>query len=403
MQDLVKGLLQKNNTKIIFLVLDGVGGLPLNGKTELEAAHKPNLDALARESACGLHMPVGYGITPGSGPGHLGLFGYDPVKWEIGRGILEAMGLGLEVKRTDIAIRCNYATIENGIIKDRRAGRPPTDKMKKVTERLQKEIQEIDGVKFTFGAGMEHRFAVVMRFPNTLTPEAGMINDTDPQSEGKPPLPLLPKSPKAEKVAAVTRKFIDRAARLLEEDNIPQNYLLVRGFSTHPQMPTFTEAYGLRALAIATYPMYRGLARLIGMNAPAFEGDFRDQIDYLKASYNDYDFFFLHFKKTDSYGEDGNFQEKVKRIEEADRSLPRILALNPDVLVITGDHSTPAVMKGHSWHPVPLLIKSPYVLGGVTSGFSERECLKGELGIMKSTPIMPLALANAKRLKKFGA
>jgi len=399
---LVKGLIQKNNTKIILLVLDGLGGLPVNGRTELEAARTPNLDALARESACGLHLPVGYGITPGSGPGHLGLFGYDPLSCLIGRGILEALGLGLEVTRTDVALRCNYATMENGLVKDRRAGRPPTAETRKLTERLQKEIPGIDGVKFTFGAGMEHRFALVMRFPEPLPPGAAAINDSDPQETEKPPLPLKPETPEAEKVADIATKFIKRAGELLK-DQPRANYVLLRGFSTHPRMPSFKDAYGMRALAVAAYPMYRGLASLIGMDAPAIEGDFRDELDYLKANYKVFDFSFIHFKKTDSFGEDGDFEGKVKKIEEADSFIPEMLSLDPDVLIITGDHSTPSVMKGHSWHPVPLIIKGPYVLGGLLKGFSERECLKGELGIIPSTAIMSMALANAGRLKKYGA
>jgi len=394
--------LQKNASKIVLLVLDGLGGLPVNGKTELEAARTPNLDALARESACGLHVTVGYGITPGSGPGHLALFGYDPVSCLIGRGILEALGLGLEVGKKDVAVRCNYSTIQGGIIRDRRAGRPPTGESRKLTERLQREIPEIDGVKFTFGAGMEHRFAVVMRFPEPLPPGAAAINDSDPQETGKPPLSLEPGTPEAEKVADIAAKFIKRAEGLLK-DEPRANYVLLRGFSTHPRMPSFEEAYGMKALAVAAYPMYRGLAKLIDMRAPAIEGDFREELDYLKANCNDFDFSFIHFKKTDSFGEDGNFEGKAGKIEEADSFIPELLSLKPDVLIVTGDHSTPSVMKGHSWHPVPVLIKGPYVLGGLCGAFSERECLKGELGIFPSTAIMSMALANAGRLKKYGA
>jgi 2,3-bisphosphoglycerate-independent phosphoglycerate mutase len=402
MQELIKGLIQKNNSKIILMVMDGVGGLPQYGKTELEAASTPNLDALAREGATGLHVPVGYGITPGSGPGHLGLFGYDPIKCEIGRGILEALGLGLEVGRNDVAVRCNYSTIDNGIIKDRRAGRPPTEESRKLTERLQKEIPEIDGVKFTFGAGMGHRFAVIMSFPQPLAPGAAAINDSDPQKEGNPPLPLKGETEEARKVAAIATKFIERASKILK-DQSKADYVLMRGFSTHPHMPSFEEAYQMRALAIAAYPMYRGLARLVEMHAPNVEGGFREEMDLLKSNYNDFDFFFIHFKETDSYGEDGNFQGKVKKIEEADSFIPEILSLNPDVFIVTGDHSTPSVMKGHSWHPVPVIIKNQYVLGGLSGGFSERECLKGELGIFPSRAIMSLALAGAGRLKKYGA
>lgn len=402
MQDLIKGLLKKNQSKIILFVLDGLGGLPVDGKTELEAARTPNLDALARESACGLHLPVALGITPGSGPSHLALFGYDPLKWEIGRGILEAMGLGIEVRATDIAIRCNYATIGNGVIKDRRAGRPATEISRKVTERLQREIPSMDGVEFIFGPGMEHRFALVMRFPKPLPPGADMINDSDPQVEGAPPLTLEPKSKEAGNVAAVARKFIEKAAGLLKDER-PANYVLLRGFSTHPRMPSFAEAYGLNALAIATYPMYRGLARLLGMEAPDVKGGVREQLDLLKAQYHKYDFFFVHYKKTDSRGEDGDFAAKAKAIEEADAAIPEILALKPDVLIVTGDHSTPAVMKTHSWHPVPFILKGPHVLGGLVTGFSERQCLRGEAGVIPAISLMPLALANSGRLGKFGA
>lgn len=402
MQSLIKPLVQKNAARIILVVLDGIGGLPVNGRTELEAADTPNLDALASSSACGLHLPVAYGITPGSGPGHLGIFGYDPLEYQIGRGILEALGLGVEVKKTDVAVRCNYATFRDGVITDRRAGRIPTDQSKKLTVRLQKELPEIDEAELIFAPGMEHRFALLMRFPEPLETDAAMIPDTDPQKEGKSPVAPASLSRNAERVWKIADKVINSAHEILKGEG-KANYILTRGFSTMPHMPTFLEAFGLKALAIATYPMYRGLARLIYMDTPAIEGSVEDEIAFLKEKYNEYDFFFLHVKKIDSYGEDGNFEGKAARIEEFDALLPQILDLKPDVLIITGDHSTPALIKGHSWHPVPVLINSPYVLGGTSSSFTERECLKGELGIFPSVNIMPLALANAGRLKKFGA
>lgn len=402
MQKLIKPLVQKNDTKIILVVLDGVGGLPINGKTELEAANTPNLDALARESACGLHVPVAYGITPGSGPGHLGIFGYDPIECQIGRGILEALGLGLEVRRTDVAVRCNYATIKDSVIVDRRAGRIPTEQSRKLTEKLQSELNRIDEAELIFAPGMEHRFAVLLRFPEPLEPDATMIPDTDPQKEGLSPLYPSPLSKNAEKVSKIAEKLINMAHEILKDEE-KANYILTRGFSGMPHIPTFQEAFGLNSLAIATYPMYRGLARLVGMDTPAIEGSVEDEIKFLKQKYYDYDFFFLHVKKIDSYGEDGNFEGKAARIEEFDKLLPQILELKPDVLIITGDHSTPALIKGHSWHPVPVLLKSPYVLGGLCSGFSERECTKGELGIFPAVNLIPLALANSLRLKKFGA
>lgn len=402
MQKLIKPLIQKNDSKIILVVLDGVGGLPINGKTELEAANTPNLDALARESACGLHVPVAYGITPGSGPGHLGIFGYDPIECQIGRGILEALGLGLEVRKTDVAVRCNYATIKDGIIVDRRAGRIPTEQSRKLTEKLQSKLSRIDEAELIFAPGMEHRFAVLLRFPEPLEPDATMIPDTDPQKEGLAPLYPAPLSKNAEKVSRIAEKLINMAHEILKDEE-KANYILTRGFSGMPHIPTFQEAFGLKSLAIATYPMYRGLAKLVGMDTPAIEGSVEDEIKFLKERYNDYDFFFLHVKKIDSYGEDGNFEGKAARIEEFDKLLPQILELKPDVLIMTGDHSTPALIKGHSWHPVPVMLKSPYVLGGLCSAFSERECTKGELGIFPAVNLIPLALANSMRLKKFGA
>lgn len=402
MQKLVRSLVQKNSSKIILVVLDGLGGLPVNGRTELETALTPNMDALARVSACGLHTPVAAGITPGSGPGHLSLFGYDPLEFQIGRGILEALGLGIAIRKTDVAVRCNYATIRDGLITDRRAGRIPTEQSRKLTEHLQKEITKIDGAVITFAPGMEHRFAVIMRFPEELATDAAQIPDTDPQQEGKSPLKPEPLSKNAEKVAAVAEKVIAQVHEVLKNEE-KANFALMRGFSGMPDIPTFEQAYGLNALAIATYPMYRGLATLVGMKAPALEGSVDDEIAFLKAQYDNYDFFFLHVKKVDSYGEDGNFAEKAKRIEEFDALLPKIMALQPDVLAITGDHSTPAMMKGHSWHPVPMLLKSPYVLGGLCSSFSERECTRGEYGIFPTIQLIPYMLANALRLKKFGA
>jgi len=402
MQNIIKNLIQKNNSKIIMVVLDGVGGLPVHGKTELETAGTPNLDTLARESACGLHIPVAPGITPGSGPGHLGLFGYDPVECQIGRGILEALGLGLDVRKTDVAARCNYAAIKDGIIVDRRAGRIATEQSRKLTEKLQKGLARIDEAELIFAPGMEHRFAVLLRFPEPLESDATMIPDTDPQKEGLAPLYPTPLSKNAERVSRIAEKLINMAHDILKTEE-KANYILTRGFSGMPQIPTVKEAFGLTSLAIATYPMYRGLARLVEMDTPEVEGGVEDEIKFLKQKYNDYDFFFVHVKKIDSYGEDGNFEGKTARIEQFDKLLPQILELNPDVLIITGDHSTPALMKGHSWHPVPTLLKSPYVLGGLCSAFSERECTKGELGIFPTVNLMPLALANALRLKKFGA
>ena len=401
-------LINPNTRKILLVVLDGLGGLPVkDGRTELEIARTPNLDRLAKESALGLHVPVDAGITPGSGPGHLGLFGYDPKSYEIGRGILEALGLGLEVKATDICARGNYATAryENGIpiITDRRAGRIPTELNREISSMIQREVQEIRGVKVFIKPGMEHRFAVLFRFPDPLEEGSDRINDTDPQKEGRPPLSPKGETESARRVAEVVKEFIERATSLLKSRDVA-NYILLRGFSQKPSIPTMEERFGLRSSCTAVYPMYRGLASLVGMDiADPEEPTLEGEIETIKKKWEEYDFFFLHIKKTDSYGEDGNWEGKVKIIEEFDTHLPQILALNPDVLAITGDHSTPSVLKGHSWHPVPLLIHSPYVLGGTSERFTERECLKGELGIIPAEKIINLLLAHSLKLKKYGA
>lgn len=407
MQNFIHNLVIRNNTKIVLLVLDGLGGIPATdgphkGKTELEAAATPNMDALAAISACGLQMPVDIGITPGSGPGHLTLFGYDPKEHKIGRGILEALGLGLDIGHNDIALRCNYSTIKDGLIVDRRAGRIATALSREITLRLQRDITQIDDAEITFAPGMEHRFAVRMRFPEPLKQGAADINDTDPQKEGKAPLEPMSDSPAASRVIDVAKKLARRVDELLKFEE-KANYILMRGFAQKPAMPSFEEAYGLKALAIAAYPMYRGVAKLVGMHAPDLTGDIPEEIAFLKQNYNDYDFFFVHIKKVDSYGEDGNFDAKTAKISDVDKVLPDILSLKPDVLIITGDHSTPAMMKSHSWHPVPVMIASKYAWGGLCTAFNERECTRGELGIFPGKAIMPLAMANAGRLNKYGA
>ncbi len=384
------------------VVLDGLGGLPFDGRTELETARIPNLDNLAKTSATGLQVPVAYGITPGSGPGHLGIFGYDPFEWQIGRGVLEALGLGVELKNTDVAVRCNYATLQEGLIKDRRAGRISTEKGRKLTERLQKEIKQIDEAEIIFTHGVDYRFAVVFRFPEPLEEGSAEVTDTDPQKTGKPPLKPVPANHQSDRVARIAEKLVERVREILKDEEAA-NFILLRGIAQVPSIPTFEEVFGLKSLAIAVYPMYRGLARLIGMETPPVNGDIKEEIEFMKENLGDYDFFFVHVKKVDSYGEDGDFEGKAGKLEEFDSFLPSILELNPDVLIITGDHSTPSVMKSHSWHPVPVILNSPYVFGGLSQAFTERECLRGELGIFPAIQILPLALANSGRLKKFGA
>ena len=406
-QKIVSELVEKNETKIILIVLDGLGGLPVKDeKSELEFSKTPNLDELARESATGLHIPVFPGISPGSGPGHLSIFGYDPIKWEIGRGLLEALGIGLNITDRDIAIRTNYATVkeENGriVVVDRRAGRIPTEENRRLTKKITERIKEIDGVQIIMEPAMEYRSALILRFKDKVNEKMAMIKETDPQVTHEEVIPPEPLTTDAKRVSEILKKFLREVKEILEGEKA--NYLLLRGYSTVPDIPKFPEVYGLKAGCIATYPMYKGLSKLVGMEIIPVSGfSIEEEFKVLKEVYKDFDFIYFHIKKTDSYGEDGNFEKKIHIIEEFDNILPEILSLGFDVVAITGDHSTPSKMKSHSFHPVPLLIHSPYVFGRLSNRFTERECLKGELGIIKGVNLMPLLLAHARRLKKYGA
>lgn len=407
MQKLIKDILSPNDTKLVMCVLDGLGGLPVDGKTELEAARTPNMDALAQTGDTGLHMPVAPGITPGSGAAHLGLFGYDPLTHAIGRGVLEALGLGMEVTNRDIAVRGNFATVkyieDSPVLTDRRAGRIPTEENKRITQMIRDGIQDINGVKVTVKSGLEHRFVVMLSFPEPLAEGADDITDTDPQATGESPLRPVAKNPAAKRAASVLEEFISRATEIIRDEE-RANSIILRGASRYPDLASYKESYGVNSAAIAAYPMYRGVAKLVGMDVIEFDGTtISDEVGALEKHWDEYDFFYLHVKKTDSYGEDGNFEGKAAVIAEFDSLVPRITALNPDVLVITGDHSTPSLMKSHSWHPVPILVKSKLNRGGGSRGFSETECARGELGVFRAVEIMQLMLAHAQRLQKFGA
>ncbi len=386
-------------SKIVMLVLDGLGGLPdpKTGKTELETAEIPNINLIARSSICGLSIPVSLGITPGSGAGHLSLFGYDPIYFDIGRGILEAMGVDYPIEEGDIAARGNFCTVDdNGIITDRRAGRITTEKCSELCNILGQI--KINGIELIIQPVKEHRFLFIMRGEN-LSDE---ITETDPQKVGYTPLKSQLKSKNASRSAEIVNEFTTKAYELLT-DHKPANMVLLRGFSRKPCLPSFGKIYKLKSVAIAVYPMYRGLARLVGMDVINVNGTIKEQCDVLQNNFNNYDFFFVHIKRTDSAGEDGNFDQKVKAIEEFDLILPGIFDLKPDVLIITGDHSTPAILNGHSWHPVPFLLYSKYCRPDRVTRFSETSCLYGSLGTFQAINIMPLAMANALKLNKFGA
>jgi len=394
-------LVKHADTKIVMLIMDGIGGLPKtsNGKTELEKSHTRNLDLLATKSICGLQIPVRNGITPGSGPGHLGVFGYDPVKYQVGRGVLAALGINFDLKPGDVAARGNFCTVDKkGLVTDRRAGRISTKKNEELCKLLCKKIKLRDTEVFVQTV-KEHRFLLVLRGKNI----SGELHDTDPQEVGKKPLEPNSLSSKKNKTVELVKDFVDQASNILKDEK-PANMVLLRGFSKRPNWPTFPENFGLKSAAIAAYPMYRGLAKLVGMDVLKTGDTIKEEFATLEKNWKKYDFFFLHIKKTDSYGEDGNFNNKISVIEEVDKELPRLIDLDPDVVIVTGDHSTPAVLKKHSWHPVPLMLYSKYCRPDNVKHFGERECINGGLGPrFPAKDIMPLALANAERLEKFGA
>jgi 2,3-bisphosphoglycerate-independent phosphoglycerate mutase len=398
-QELIRELREPNSSKIILLVADGLGGLPVEpgGKTELESARTPNLDACAREGVCGLSIPVLPGITPGSGPGHLGLFGYDPLEHRIGRGILEALGIHFQVGPRDVAARGNFCTVDRaGLITDRRAGRPTTERCVALCRKLQQV--RIPGVEIFVEPVREHRFVVVFRGDDL----GDAVNDTDPQQTGHKPLEAQGADPHSANTARFVNRFVSEAGRMLQGD-APTNMVTLRGFARYPKIETMQEVYGLRPVAIAIYPMYKGLARLVGMDIADAGATLGDQIETLRRLWDQYDFFFLHYKYTDSTGEDGNFAAKVEMIERLDTELPRIRALNPDVLIVTGDHSTPSKLRSHSWHPVPVLLWAPTCRPDSVIEFGESYCLRGGLGQFPAMYLMPLAMAHAQRLGKYGA
>lgn len=399
--ELLQNLIVRNDAKIVLIVADGLGGLPreLDGKTELETAAKPNLDALAARSICGLTVPISPGITPGSGPSHLALFGYDPVRYQIGRGVLEALGIGLEMTPNDLAARANFATKnEQGLVTDRRAGRIPTERNMELCRRLQEAIPSIGDVEVIIRHGKEHRFVVIFRGEGL----AGGLPDTDPQKEGLAPVVPSALFDDMAKTVRVVTEFMERADRALAGEK-PANTVLLRGMAKHPDVPSMSERFGLRAAAIAAYPMYKGLAKLVGMTELETGQTVEEEFETLRLYYKDFDFFYLHVKKTDSHGEDGNFSAKARVISELDALMPMATKLEPEVLVVTSDHSTPSKLKGHSWHPNPFLLHSQYALFGGVDEFTERNCARGGLGIFPAVEAMPLMLAHAQKLAKFGA
>ncbi len=391
-------LLQTNDTKILFVIADGLGGLDVDGRgTELEAARTPHLDSLAREGTTGLMVPVAPGITPGSGPGHLGLFGFDPLEHNIGRGVLAALGINFDLQSGDVAARGNFCTVDDhAVVTDRRAGRISSDRGAELVRKLAQI--SIEGAEIFVEPVKEHRFLLVIRAEQL----GADIADTDPQKTGVEPLPARARDEKSERTAQIVGEFIAKAREILASEH-PANMVLLRGFAKRPSLPTMQERYGLRSCALAGYPMYRGIARLLGMDVIECGPDLESEVDALHKRWGDHDYFFLHYKPTDSRGEDGAFDAKVQAIEELDRMMPKILKNQPDVVVVTGDHSTPSLLKSHSWHPVPVLLSARTCRRDAVETFGETACIRGGLSQFLAKELMTLALAHANRLRKFGA
>ncbi len=397
--ELLRSLATPNQTKVLLCVVDGLGGTadPETRRTELQTASIPNLDRMASESVCGLSIPVSYGVTPGSGPGHLALFGYDPLRFEVGRGVLEALGIDFDLQPIDVAARGNFCTLDaGGLISDRRAGRIPTDEMSKVCDIL-KDIK-LPGVEVIIEPVREHRFVLVLR---------GQVLDdhltqTDPEREGVAPPPVQPTRPEAQSTADLVNRFIAEAHERIK-DQPRANGILLRGFAKHPDFPPMPQVTSMRAGAFAVYPMYRGLAKLVGMDVAPGGGTQVSQLEAMRSRWDEFDFHFYHFKKADAAGEDGNFRAKVEALEEFDSLVPDLRALDADVMMVAGDHSTPAQHAAHSWHPVPFMLWSRHEVGDDVDEFNEVACRRGSLGIFPAKEVLSLAMANAGRLMKFGA
>ena len=394
-------LVESSGGRIVLAVMDGLGGLPdpATGRTELETASTPNLDRIAAVSSLGLHQPVAPGVTPGSGPGHLALFGYDPLRWNIGRGVLSALGVGFDLQEGDLATRLTFASVDaEGRVTDRRAGRPSDEENRRLIAKLREGVKAPKGAELFFESEKEHRAVMILR-------GAGLhaeLEDTDPQETGVPPLPVKATTREAEQTAQLVQQVLDAGRDALRDEPIA-NALLARGFAAYGRYPRMHERFKLRCRAIAKYPMYRGVARLVGMDAQLSPASDEESVELLGSDFDQYDFHFIHFKAVDSRGEDGDFAAKVRAIESLDPLIGKIEQLAPDVLIVTGDHSTPSSMRAHSWHPVPVLIRSRFTRPTGDAAFGERACAAGELGVFATVHLMSFALAHAGRLSKFGA
>ena len=398
--NLISSLAKANDTRICLLVMDGLGDCGNGDRgTALQIARKPTMDALASRSACGLTVPVATGVTPGSGPGHLGLFGYDPLVYAVGRGVLSALGIEFDLQDRDVAARLNFCTVDaKGNITDRRAGRISDDENRRVIAKIKAGLKAPKGVEVFFDTEAEHRALLVLRGEGL----DDNIGQTDPQATGTPPLRADRPPHDKSRTARIVADIVEQVGKTLADEK-KANFILARGFAKYPDWPKFPDRFQLKPAAVAGYPMYRGVARLVGIPVVSQPTTAADVCAGAAAALQDHTFVFAHFKYTDKTGEDGDLEGKVRRIEEMDAALPALLAARPDVLIITGDHSTPPSLKAHSWHPVPVLMHAPHLRGGQPARFDEVSCRGGEIGTIPAHHLLPLAMAHAGKLEKYGA
>ncbi len=398
--------------KIVFIVFDGLADRPikeLGNKTPLEVANKPNLDELAKRGVNGLLDIISPGKRIGSDVAHLSILGYDPYKYYTGRGPLEASGIGLELDSNDVAFRANFATVsEDFTVIDRRAGR-----IKEGTKELEKAINEIDiGVDFIFKASVAHRGALVLKGKGL----SDKVSDTDPHEVGVKVMEAKPleNTKEAKRTAEIINEFTKKVHEVLNNHRVnverakrglpKANIVLLRGAGRTPKLEPFEKRYGIKGACIAKTAIIKGIARLLGMEVIDSKEDFLERGKQIFEALNRNDFVLLNIKEPDEAGHDGNYEKKIKIIEEADKMIGMFLDyVEENYLVVLSDHTTPVSFRDHTGDEVPVLIAGPEVRSDDVTTFSERSVYKGYLNRIRALDLMTYMLNLTNRLEKYGA
>jgi len=410
-------------SKVLIVLLDGLGDRPsrsLNGMTPLQMAHKPGLDELAAEGITGIMDPVAPGIPVGSDTGHLSILGYDPYRYYTGRGPLEALGAGMDLRPGDVAFRVNFATVgDDWTVIDRRAGRISTEEARALGEAIREMAAGFDSeFRFEFLSTVEHRGVLVMR-GDGLSDE---VTDVDPHREGVKAEMPRPRSqtPEAERTARELERFLRRAREVLESHPLnvervkkglrPANAILPRGAGKMPKLPSLRERFGVSSVVIAGGALYRGVCRAAGMDVrivPTATGtlntDLNAKFNAAFESLRTYDLVFLHIKGTDTASHDRNPAVKASFIEKVDRELrARIDQLQDVVVCVTGDHTTSSIDGRHHGDPVPILIWGEGVRRDKVVRFDEVSCADGALGRIRGLDVMNVLMDLVGRVEMFG-